>query len=208
MDILAPEFFARDTLAVARDLIGKLLVYAPDDGVRLVGRVVETEAYTGDDPACHGARLVDAETDGVPREGRGAELFGAPGTAYVYLCYGIHWMLNVVTEAEGTCGAVLIRAVHPVEGREVMEERRSAARSAVELTNGPGKLAQAFGIDGRVHGETLTEEPVFFARPPEAANVEVSTSSRIGIKRAVERQWRFFAKGDPYVSRGTPSDKK
>ena len=208
MDILGPQFYARDTLAVARELVGMLLVHAPRDGVRLVGRVVETEAYTGDDPACHAAGLVGAEAGDVPLEGRGAELFGAPGTAYVYLCYGIHWMLNVVTEPEGTCGAVLIRAVHPLEGMEVMEQRRSAAQSAVALTNGPGKLAQAFGVDGQLDGKPLTEAPVFFARPVDEPDVEVSTSSRIGITRAVDRPWRFYAEGDPYVSRGTPSNER
>lgn len=200
MTPFSADYFARSTLDVASDLLGALLVRQVDADTRLVGRIVETEAYTQDDPACHAWGLVDEATGQVPREGRGAELFGPPGTAYVYLIYGMYWLLNVITEPEGVCGAVLIRAVEPVEGRSHMQTRRPAARRDVQLTNGPGKLAEAFGIDGTVHGSDLTAPPLFFAAPEETSSFEIATSSRIGISKGVDRPWRFFIDGHPYVS--------
>lgn len=205
MNPFSANYFARSTLDVASDLLGKLLVRQREADVPLVGRIVETEAYTQDDPACHAWGLVDKATKRVPREGRGAELFGAPGTAYVYLIYGVHWLLNVVTEPEGVCGAVLIRAVEPVAGIPQLRERRPAARHDVQLTNGPGKLAEAFEIDGTVHGSDLTAPPLFFAAPEETSSFEIAISSRIGISKGVDRPWRFFIDGHPYVSPATPS---
>jgi len=190
---------------VAPDLLGSRLVYE-QNGERLVGRVVETEAYTQDDPAFHGWGLYDPETETLRREGRGAALFGPPGMAYVYLIYGMHWLLNVVTEPEGTGGAVLIRAVEPLQGQRQMEARRAAARRPEDLTNGPGTLTQAFGIDDAFHGTRLTDSPLFFAAPEgTAASFDIATSSRIGISKAVDRPWRFFIDGHPYVSPATPS---
>ena len=200
------EYFARPTLDVAPDLLGTLLVHVEDGHPRLIGRIVETEAYTQNDPAFHGWGLYDEATGTLQNEGRGIELFGPPGTGYVYLIYGMHWLLNVVTEPEGTGGAVLIRAVEPLEGEEAMEPRRPAARHPKDLTNGPGKLTQAFGIDDAFHGSMLMEPPLFFAAPEEPRSFEVATSSRIGISKGVDRPWRFFIDGHPYVSPGTPSD--
>jgi len=203
------SYFARDTLEVAHDLVGALLVREDPDGNRepLVGRIVETEAYTQDDPAFHGWNLYDEETDTVRSEGRGADLFTAPGLGYVYLCYGVHWLLNVVTEPEGTGGAVLIRAVEPQSGIGRMRGRRGDRRER-DLTNGPGKLTEAFDIDEAFHQTYLTESPLFFVADALPDSETIVTSSRIGISKAVERPWRFFVEGNRFVSPATPSAQK
>jgi DNA-3-methyladenine glycosylase len=209
-------YFERPTLEVARDLVGKLLVRELDPDLtsgqapeQLVGRVVETEGYTRDDPAIHGWKARFGEDGVVLPEGRAADLFAAPGTAYVYRIYYTNWLLNVVTEPEGTAGAVLIRALEPVEGIGRMRAHRPpSVRRDRDLTNGPGKLTQALAIaDERFHRTDLTAPPLYFAddgtEPP-----EIATSSRIGITRGVDRAWRFFVAGHPFVSPGVPSDVK
>jgi len=207
MNPCSTDFFARDTLDVARDLVGSMLVRERPEGARLRGRIVETEAYTQDDPAFHGWNLYDAETDTVRNEGRGADLFAAPGLGYVYLCYGVHWLLNVVTEPEGTGGAVLIRAVEPVDGIETMRSRRGDRRDR-NLTNGPGKLTEAFDVDDAFHLADLTGSPLYFVVDSLPTEESIVTSSRIGISKGVERPWRFFVDGNRFVSPGTPSAEK
>ena len=205
MHILPMTFFSRPTNDVARELIGKLLVHERRDGERLVGRIVETEAYTQDEPACHAWNVVDPQTGRVKEGRRGASLYGPPGRAYVYLNYGMYWLLNVVTEPEGRGAAVLIRAVEPVEGIEYMLARRPGARSERDLTNGPGKLVLAFGIEAHAHEAVLTAPPLYFAEnghPPG----EVGASARIGITRGRSLPWRYFEKGNSFVSPGRPSD--
>ena len=204
---LPRDFFARSALEVAPDLLGHVLTYRhPEDGP-LAGRIVETEAYTDDDPAMHGWRATFGTDGRVLRRGRAADLFKPPGTAYVYKVYRVHWLLNVVTEPEGTAGAVLVRAVEPLAGEAAMAARRPAARRRRDLTNGPGKLTQAFGIaDGRFHGADLTEPPLFFAEGEPPAPAAIETSSRIGLSRGIERPWRFYERGHPFVSPGVPSD--
>ncbi len=204
MPPLPRRFFARPTLEVARDLVGCLLVFQPEEGPRLVARIVETEGYTADDPACHGFRCVDDRGRVVRRDVRGAGLLATPGTAYVYFTYGMHWLLNVVTEPRDVVGAVLIRAAEPLEGIEGMRTRRPRIRRDLALANGPGKLAQAFGIDGRFHGTDLTRPPLFFARDPEGPAPKVAASGRIGIRHATDRPWRFYLPGHPAVSPGRP----
>lgn len=206
MQPFSADYFSRPTLDVARGLLGAYLVHERSSGHPLIGRIVETEAYTQDDPAFHGWHLYDAETGQLQREGRGIELFGPPGMAYVYLIYGMYWLLNVVTEPAGTGGAVLIRAVEPVEGADAMRERRAAARRPAELTNGPGKLTQAFRVDKRFHEQMLTDPPLYLAAGEPVAEAEVAQSSRIGISKGVDRPWRFFIRDNPYVSPATPSD--
>jgi DNA-3-methyladenine glycosylase len=204
--ILPAEYYNRPTLEVARDLIGKLLVRELPSGRRLVGRIVETEAYTQDDPSFHGWGIVDRETGLIKPDGRGYDLFGKPGTAYVYLIYARYWLLNVVTEREGVGGAVLFRAVEPLEGQSSMYERREAALRDVDLTNGPGKLTQAFDVGKELHNETITQRPLYVTASDAAHEWPIRTSSRIGITRGIELPWRFFIPGNPYVSPGTPSD--
>lgn len=194
-------FFERDSLAVARELIGKLLLYDAPEG-RLSGRIVETEAYGMNDPACHAWGIhpgVEAHT-----KRRGFALFGVPGTAYVYLNYGMYWLLNVVTEPEGVCGAVLIRAIEPVEGIEIMRQKRPGVRRDRDLTNGPGKLTLALGISGDMSGSDLTRSPLYFAEGPTTAE-EIATSGRIGISAGGELPWRFYVVENPWVSPGKPS---
>ena len=210
---LPRSFFARPTLAVARDLLGALLVHETDAG-RLAGRVVETEAYRADDPAMHGWKATFGDDGRVLPRGRAEGLFAAPGTAYVYKVYYTHWLLNVVTEPEGEAGAVLVRAVEPVEGEEAMTENRGTAlKRARDLTNGPGKLTQALGIAeapdavrSRFHGADLTAPPLYFAEGDVLADAAVATSSRIGLSRGVRLPYRFYVAGHPYVSPGEPSD--
>lgn len=206
MNKLTSTFFARDTLLVAPDLIGKLLVHDQASGQRLAGWVVETEAYTQDDPAFRGWGMVmDAATGLIKPEGRTHALFGKPGTAYVYKCYN-HWLLNVVTEPEGRAGAVLIRAVEPTQGQHAMYERRAAARRDRDLTNGPGKLTQAFGVDGSFHNRFLPDAALYLMEADAAPDYAIATSARIGLNFGIDLQYRFFAKGNSYVSPGVPSD--
>lgn len=203
MDSLPADFFARPTVPVARDLLGRHLVHESPKRSRdrLVGRIVETEAYTENDPACHASSLsYDDESGRVDGGERGADLFAPPGLAYVYLIYGVHWLLNVVTEPEGTAGAVLIRAVEPVAGEDVMHERRDVQRRRA-LTNGPGKLTEAFGVAEGQHRTDLTSPPLYFAEGTPVPDSAVATSSRIGISKGVDRHWRWFVEGHKFVSR-------
>lgn len=208
MNPLSTDFFARPTVTVAQELLGRRLVREPPDSRRdpLVGRIVETEAYTEDDPACHASHITrDPETGELSGQGRGRDLFVAPGTAYVYLIYGVHLLLNVVTEPEGTAGAVLIRAVEPERGVDVMDAQRGVQRRR-DLTNGPGKLTEAFDVGKEFHQADLTTPPLYLAEGPGVDDEAVDQSSRIGISKGVERQWRWFVADSRFVSNGTPSD--
>ncbi|MDR5684195.1 MAG: DNA-3-methyladenine glycosylase [Armatimonadota bacterium] len=186
---LQRSFFARPTLEVARDLVGALLIRQLPDA-RAVVRVVEVEAYLGPaDPASHAFR----------RTRRSEVMWGPPGTAYVYFSYGNHFCLNVVTEREGTAGAVLLRAGQPLAGLEVMVRLRGTTE-VHQLCSGPGRLTQALAIDGSFNRADLTRRgALYLARgtPPH----RVATSPRIGIRRAADRPWRFFDPDSPFVSR-------
>jgi DNA-3-methyladenine glycosylase len=185
---LGPGFFDRSVHTVARELIGcRLLV----DGVG--GKIVETESYERDDPACHAYVGLTDRTE---------TLFGPPGRAYVYLSYGIHSLLNFVCEAEGEAAAVLIRALEPTAGLEAMRERRGE-RPDDELCSGPGKLTEALGVGLERNGADLARDP-FLLRPPEGEPPAVLTGPRIGITKAVDRPWRFCAAGSNFVSRPKP----
>lgn len=181
------ELVEGGTAEVARRLLGSLVV-STVGGPEASGRIVETEAYLGcDDPASHAFR---------GRTPRNAAMFGARGTLYVYVSYGIHHCINVVTGEEGYPGAVLIRALEPVSGLDLMARRRGRA---TELCSGPGRLTQALGITMRHNGHRLSLPPVrLVARPARAAG-EVGTSGRIGVSRAAARPLRFFLKGHPAV---------
>jgi DNA-3-methyladenine glycosylase len=191
---LGEDFFARDTARVARDLIGARLVRVVGNSA-LEGKVVETEAYYGEgDPPSHASS---------GRTARSEIMWRKPGLAYVYLIYGMYFMFNVVTESRGSPGAVLIRAVEPLEGLDSMEKNRGGI-SGKDLTNGPGKLAQAFKIDRGLNGEDVvnSEQIWFLARGnPNPNNIE--TSRRIGVSEGKEEELRFYLAGNEYVSRRT-----
>lgn len=189
-------FFARETREVARDLLGQIVVTRSPEGLT-AGRIVETEAYLGpDDPASHAARL---------RSGRVESMWGEPGIAYVYRSYGIHTMLNVVTRPAGETGAVLVRALEPLLGIDLMRRRRGV-EDARRLCSGPGRLCQALGITLDLHGTDLvTSDRLWIARGEPVR--EISTSGRIGISRGQEHGWRYWETGNPHVSahrRGNP----
>lgn len=185
------SFYTRDAADVARDLLGCRLV-STCGGERTSGRIVETEAYTGpDDPACHAAASVG-------RTERNDPLFGPPGTAYVHLNYGIHWCLNAVTGPEGHPAGVLIRALEPTEGLDVMARRREHD----ELTSGPARITQALSVGPELQRHRLDRPPLEILPadeeiPPEA----VSTGPRIGISRARERPLRFWDRRSEWISR-------
>ncbi len=186
---LPREFFARPTLEVARDLLGKRLVHLRD-GKRLSGLISETEGYISEaDLACH-ARY--------GRTPRSEILYYPPGHAYIYINYGLHWLLNFVTEQEDFPAAVLIRALFPVEGIEVMRQLRG--RPDAILTNGPGKLTQAMGIDGSLNKIDIcaSDAPLFVENQEPVLDEQVTQGPRVGIDNVPEpwrsKPWRFVWK--------------
>jgi DNA-3-methyladenine glycosylase len=182
-----PAFFNRPVVEVARDLIGCVV---RRDGC--AGVIVECEAYDHSEPASH------AFVGPTPRT---ATLFGPPGRAYLYRSYGVHVLLNAVCEPEGVGAGVLIRALEPTQGIEVMRERRGLA-SVRELCSGPGKLTQALGIELSDDGADLDRGPIVIRpRPAAWLDVRVSVGRRIGITKAIELPWRFCATGSRFVSR-------
>jgi len=184
------EFYDRPVLEVARDLVGCTVTHAGSTGV-----IVETEAYHDSEPACH------AFVGLTPRT---RVLLGPPGRAYVYFSYGIHALLNAVCEPDGVGAAVLIRALEPVDGIELMRERRGADRIS-QLCSGPGKLTQALGIDLDDNNTDLATGPICFGpREGDWRAVELVEDRRIGITKAAELPWRFCAAGSAFVSRPHP----
>jgi DNA-3-methyladenine glycosylase len=184
---------AKDILAggvhdVARQLLGCAFLH---EGVG--GRIVEVEAYAADDPASHAFR---------GRTARNASMFGAPGTLYVYRSYGIHWCANVACEPEGTGAAVLLRALEPTHGLDVMRRRRGRADDRA-LCAGPGRLTQALGITNACDGLCVLEPP--FALEPPSAPVVVEATPRIGVTRAADLHWRYVVRGSGWLSRGPRS---
>lgn len=180
-------------LEVAPRLVGAILAC----GAR-AGTIVEVEAYEGaDDPASHGYR------GPTPRTG---VMFGRAGHLYVYRSYGIHWCANIVCGSEGTCAAVLVRAVEPTRGEEAMWADRPKARQPTDLASGPGKLCAALGIEGAHNGVDLLDpaSPVTLEARPEGDPPPLVTGPRVGISRATERPWRFALAGNSHVSRPRP----
>lgn len=162
-------------------------------GERTVGRIVEAEAYLGpDDPASHAASRIG-------RTERNETMFGPPGTAYVYRSYGIHWCLNAVTDTAGHPAAVLVRALEPVEGLDIMRARRNT--SDRDLARGPGRLTEALGITGDEDGHDLTEPPLLLCEGEPPAPDAIEEGPRIGISRATDWPLRFTLKGSRYLSR-------
>jgi DNA-3-methyladenine glycosylase len=184
------DFFGRSVHEVARDLVGCTLAVGPTAGI-----IVETEAYDATDPACHAY---------IGRTARNEVLFGPPGIAYVYLSYGIHSLLNAVAEPEGSAAAVLIRALEPTEGVELMRERRRQERTE-DLCSGPGKLTEALGVGLDLDGADLLAPPFELSdREPAWDAAEIVTGPRIGITKAAELPWRYCAAGSRFVSRPWP----
>ena len=187
---LGRRFFERSVHAVARDLIGCTVVHGETGGV-----IVETESYHAEDPACHAFN---------GRTPRNEVLFGPPGHAYVYFSYGVHSLLNFVAEPEGDAAAVLIRALEPTLGIEVMRERRGLERPE-DLCSGPGKLTQALAVGLDLNGVPLETGPIrVLAREGRWRRPRIVTAPRVGISRARELPWRFCAAGSRCVSRPRP----
>jgi DNA-3-methyladenine glycosylase len=179
------------SLEVAPRLLGSLLVRELD-GQTLVGKIVETEAYDQSDPASHSFS---------GSNGRAAVTFGPAGHLYVYSIRH-HFCCDVTTGAEGYGSSVLIRAVEPVEGIDVIRERRRGAPEA-QLTNGPAKFCQAFGIDKSLNGHNLRQSPLQLILQPALSAEAIGQTTRIGITKAAEKPWRFYVKGSPFVTKST-----
>jgi DNA-3-methyladenine glycosylase len=195
---LPASFFARPTAEVARDLLGKVLV-SRIGGRVTGGRIVEVEAYLGtDDPGSHAA------TRGITK--RNATMYGPPAHAYVYFTYGNHHMLNLVTEPEGVAGAVLIRAIEPLIGEDVMAERRG--RNGRECTDGPGKVAAALGVTLEHNGAPLTPDRALCCYDAPSPEEEVRTSGRIGLTAGHDAELRFYLEGNQYVSKARPGPRR
>jgi DNA-3-methyladenine glycosylase len=201
MSSLTAGFYARPVLEVAEDLIGCKVKHGD-----LAGVIVETEAYHESEPACHAF---------VGRTPRTETLFGRPGHAYVYRSYGVHALLNAVCEPEGVGAAVLIRALLPVAGIDIMRTRRSASRPAErtlrdeDLCSGPGKLSQALGIELSENGSSLQHGPIRIApRAGEWREPAVIEDTRVGLNRATELRWRFCAAGSRHVSSPRPDRRR
>jgi|SRR5690554_933128 len=185
---LIREFYARPTLTVARDLLGQVLVHRSPQGT-CAGRVVETEAYTQNDPACHAYR---------GKTKRNATMFGQPGQGYIYLIYGIHHCFNVVTAQEDVGEAVLIRALEPLAGVEIMKKRRNQQRDRL-LCSGPARLCQALGITTALDGIDLLGDRIFLLSHPRPQ--KIVTTTRIGISQGKELPYRFYIGDSKYISK-------
>jgi len=202
--ILPQKFYSRPTIQVAKELLGQILVHETPLGT-VSGRIVEVEAYLPkNDPGCHASR---------GKTPRNEVMFGPAGFSYVYFCYGNHFMFNFVTEKEGVPGAVLVRALEPVRGADVMVRRRERFEPKdLGLTNGPGKLVQALGIDRSHNQLPVFKKPLYALAAKREGAVGVTT--RIGITEGSELPLRFFLKGNPYLSvkpgmdRPSPGKKK
>jgi len=195
MSMLPRTFYARHALAVAHDLVGKVLVRRTPEGVA-AGRIVEVEAYIGpDDRASHASR---------GRTARNAVMFGPPGHAYVYFIYGMHWCLNLVTDIEGVPSAVLLRAVEPLEGIKLMRARRPKARKHQQLTSGPARLCQAFAVTRELDGADLcAPDADLFVEDRGLGHGPIAARPRVGVGYAGEwapKPFRLYDENSPFVS--------
>jgi DNA-3-methyladenine glycosylase len=190
---LKREFYARPVLQVARECIGKVLVHRTPEGVA-AGRIVEVEAYRGPlDLAAHSSRGLTKRT---------AAMYGPPGYAYVYLLYGVSWAMNIVTTADGMPHAVLIRAIEPFKGLDLMVHRRGKSADSRQLTNGPGKLTNALAITGADYGRDLCGSELYL-EPCAIPVGRIGGSTRINVDYAGHwalKPWRFYERGNRYVS--------
>ena len=188
-------FYDRDVHIVARELVGCIVRHG-----QTAGRIVETESYHQSEPACHAYVGVTARTQ---------TLFGPPGFAYVYFSYGIHALLNAVAEEPGVGAAVLIRAIEPAEGVDLMRSRRAGIRRLEDLGNGPGKLTQALGIGLELNGTSLLDGPITIESPrPGDPEPDIVLGERIGITKAADLPWRFCDASSTCVSKPWPEAMK
>ncbi len=188
-EILNRKFYTRSTIEVAKALLGKLLVHGETAGI-----IVETEAYLGgDDLASHSAHGITDRT---------RVIFGPAGHAYIYLIYGMYQCLNLVAEPEGRPGCVLVRAIEPKRGIDIMKQRRPAAKRPEALASGPGKLTLALGITRSLNGVDVTKGPLLVQQQTSAPDFKIKTTPRIGITKCAELPLRFIIDGNPFVSRG------
>jgi DNA-3-methyladenine glycosylase len=192
---LPTTFYDRPTELVARELLGTVLEHRTAEGTA-AGRIVETEAYIGEhDLACHAAAGKTART---------APLYGRPGIAYVYFIYGMYWCVNAVTRSEGEPSAVLIRAIEPIAGLDLMRARRPRARNDIELTNGPGKLCLALAIGRDENWSDLRRSSLVIRAGAPVSDDDVVVTPRIGVSRCVDWPLRYFMRDNPWVSK-TPA---
>ncbi|MCW3061336.1 MAG: Mpg [Capsulimonas sp.] len=192
---LPREFYLEPTLTVARRLLGQIVVRTLPGGERLSGIIVETEGYLAGDPACHAYR---------GKTLRNASMFGPPGHAYVYLSYGMHMMLNLVCQEEGVAEAVLVRALEPLEGVETMRSLRGGITNTIQLTNGPGKLGAAIALTRQEDdGVDVTDPKGRLQIIPGqiVSDADIVDSQRIGITQGADLPWRYYIRGNAYVSR-------
>lgn len=187
------SFFRRDTIIVAKELLGKILVRKIGKNDFISAKIVEVEAYMGDhDPACHAYKKIT---------GRSSTLYEDGGTIYVYFIYGNYYCFNIVTEKKGIGSAVLIRAAEPLEGIDIIKEFRPKVKSIHDTTNGPSKFCLAFDIDKKFNGKKLSEEGIYISYLRKKEKFEIGTSKRIGIVKGVEYPYRFFIKNNPFVTK-------
>ena len=185
---LPRSFYSRPTVEVARALLGKIIAHQ-----ECSGRIVETEAYLG-----HGDQAAHSAHGPTPRS---RVIFGPPGHAYVYFIYGMYDCLNLVAEPAGVAGCVLIRALQPLRGIEVMRQRRPAAQRVEDLANGPGKLTRALAISLKHNGADVTRGPIVVCDGAPSQPFEIGVSERIGIRKSADLPLRFFIKGSRFLSR-------
>jgi DNA-3-methyladenine glycosylase len=185
-------FYLRSTLKIAKDLLGQLIV-RKYHGRKLIGRIVEVEAYRGSiDPASHAYR---------GKTKRNEVMFWKGGHLYVYFTYGMHFCANVVTREEGIAEAVLIRGVEPISGIDVMRRLRGKNVPDVNLTNGPAKFCEAFGIKRKENGVSLLGNQIYLVHAKRISKSSIGVSTRIGIRTGIDKRWRYFIKNNQWVSR-------
>jgi DNA-3-methyladenine glycosylase len=191
--VLPRAFYERETETVAREMLGTVLECETEDGLAS-GIIVETEAYLGEhDLACHAAAGRTARTEA---------LYGPPGTSYVYFIYGMYWCFNAVTRAVDLPSAVLVRALEPLDGISLMHKRRPRIKNEVDLTNGPGKLCTALGIDGSMSEKNLQRMPLRIREGEPVADNRVQVTTRIGITKSADWPLRWIVRGNRFVSKG------
>ena len=194
---LPQSFYLQDTLTVAQKLLGKIFVKVEEDKI-LSGKIVETEAYNGScDESAHSYRGITKRNEVMFEEG---------GLLYVYFTYGVHFCANVVTEGKNIGNAVLLRAMEPIEGNDLMSLRRFKKnipdeKEIKDLLNGPGKICQAFGLNRDFNGHNLNSSNLFILDNHEIPTEQIITTTRIGIKKSIDLPWRFYIKNNEFISR-------